>query len=452
MNHFVRVLRLFALLFLGLHLGADLLPEDQAWGIWPYSMLPPVVGATGVGLAALCLWSEASRRMERWWGRGARAVGLAGLGCRWGYPLLAGLAGLLFWWGRLVHTRWGDAYILTQAIPHPEVRLTYTWQAPFDLFLHAKLWALTNAWWGWEVMQLYQVVSVAAGVTFLVVLGRVVQDLAPSGLEQRFIFGAVASLGMMQLFFGYVENYTLIPVGILLFLWLGVGVLNGRAPLWAASLALALTNAFHPSTLVLWPAALCLLACRWRGSSGGRSLLELALPPLLVGAGVLALMESGGHGLAALLGHDFPGGGDRRWFVPLWETQTRWERYTMFSWPHLLDVLNQQLLTGPFALAMLVLVALFLRRGRADAQERFFMVAGLCYLTLTLVWNPDYGGRRDWDLFAPAALPLTLWAATAVTRRLGEGEALRQTAWIVIPTSLVHLAGWVYSNTRPWSW
>ena len=70
------------------------------------------------------------------------------------------------------------------------------------------------------------------------------------------------------------------------------------------------------------------------------------------------MMESGGHGVVALFTSDRPGGGDARWFVPLWETQTRWEQYTMFSWPHLRDVLNEQLLVGPVVLpALLILTA-----------------------------------------------------------------------------------------------
>lgn len=457
--------RTYAVVLLGLHLVARALPEDRAWGIWPYSMLPLAVQIGGVVLASILLVPAVHRRLETGWRRlGAFGPGAAcqrgwgQVGKGWRYALLAGLAAIPFWFGRIVHTRWGDAYILTHAIPHPSARLTYTWQAPLDVFLHAKLWTLTHAWWGWDAMLLYHVVSVMAGVAFLFVLFHVAEGLGRTPLEERFLFGAIASLGMMQLFFGYIENYTLIPLGILAFLWLGVRFGQGRAPLWAVSLTLALTNAFHPSTLVLWPAALSLLRSprlvqegRWRSS---RTWGELLLPPLLVGAGVLALMESGGHGLEALLGADFPGGGDRRWLVPLSRAETRWEHYTLFSPGHLLDIANEQLLIAPFTLALLVLTYLFLRPspGVQDPAERFLGVAGLCYLGLTLVWNPDYGGRRDWDLFAPAALPLTMWMAYALPRRLRDPEVLRQTAWAVIPTSLIHLAGWVYSNTLPWSW
>jgi len=177
-------------------------------------------------------------------------------------------------------------------------------------------------------------------------------------------------------------------------------------------------------------------------------------PSLVVGAGVLALMECGGHGLHAFLGEDFPGGGDHRWLVPLLHTSTRWEHYTMFSWAHLRDIINQQLLAAPVVLPSLLLVRALAGR-RLEWRQRwltFLLIAAACYLFLTLVWNPDYGGRRDWDLFAPASLPLTVLLATLLPQALPERGALRTGGRALIATQLMHSAAWIIHNTQPWSW
>jgi len=80
------------------------------------------------------------------------------------------------------------------------------------------------------------------------------------------------------------------------------------------------------------------------------------------------------------------------------------------------------------------------------------------------VWNPDYGGRRDWDLFAPAALPLTLlaaylWRDMAEPAGKPSGDMpvlsqaeLAEAALMVAGVSAIFTAAWVYSNTIPWSW
>jgi len=83
--------------------------------------------------------------------------------------------------------------------------------------------------------------------------------------------------------------------------------------------------------------------------------------------------------------------------------------------------------------------------------------ASLAYLLLTFVWNPDYGGRRDWDLFAPSAFVYTLLAAYLLARQLGDrpesagdGCTLARVARLLIAASALHTLAWIYYNTIPW--
>jgi hypothetical protein len=86
-----------------------------------------------------------------------------------------------------------------------------------------------------------------------------------------------------------------------------------------------------------------------------------------------------------------------------------------------------------------------------DGYALFLSVAAVAYVGLTWVWNPDYGGQRDWDLFAPAAWSATLLAAYGLTRATTV-EVLARVALIILPVQALHTAAWIYSNTRPWSW
>jgi uncharacterized membrane protein len=283
-------------------------------------------------------------------------------------------------------------------------------------------------------------------------------------------------------------------VGVLAYLWLGLAVIEGRRPLWLAAATLAFTHATHPSTIILAP-SLLYLGAHMLGAghavAGAAPLapprnqtllavvLQIALPMLLIGGATFLWMEANGHGVATLLSTDRPGGGDARWFVPLWATTTRWEHYTMFSWPHLRDWLNGQMLVAPIVLPALAVVGMWMigamrkrvnsnwrlaigdwwvrqspipqSHNRFIASVRFIAVAALCYLFFTFVWNPDYGGQRDWDLFSLAALPATLLLALLLPRTL-RGRAL----WGgVVPLLLLqgwHMLAWIYQNTLPWRW
>jgi len=298
-------------------------------------------------------------------------------------------------------------------------------------------------------------------------------------LEKAVIFGLVATTGSMQLFFGYVENYTIISLGLLLTLYLGVRCLRGETSLAWPSLALALTNAFHPSTIIMWPAVWYMGWITIRRTAGGKVIeaARLVLPPILVFAALSAFMASAGHGPLSMLTDDRPGGADAIWFVPLFKTTNKWQPYTMFSLGHFLDWGNEHFLISPFGLALLllalvngrsILAKVFARRGspagqlsegdEAPAQPGqgseglvpFLTIASLLYLLLTFVWNPDYGGRKDWDLFAPSAFVYTPLAAYLLVRQARDRLELARSARLLIAASALFTAAWIYYNTIPW--
>lgn len=142
------------------------------------------------------------------------------------------------------------------------LRLTHSWQAPLDLF-HSQVWIALHQRFQWsDATPVYRLLSPLAGILYLAValqLGRM-KKLAPAWLS----FGLLASLGVMQLFFGYVENYSFAAAGILAYLWLGIGVIQGKRPLWLVAIVLALLNATHPSTIVLSPSLLYMAWQQWR--------------------------------------------------------------------------------------------------------------------------------------------------------------------------------------------
>ncbi len=464
-------LRVLASLVIALHLAAPLLGEEIAWGLWPVTYLPLPV-RTLFALAALVLaWSG-----DRLWqalpaaNAGLARVRFTSPSVRLAISLLAGACFYLF---RIRHLGWGDAKLLVKALADP-YRLTYVWQAPLDVFLHAKGWQLGNALFGWpDPVPVYRILSTLAGVAFVWVLTGLAAELGRNRAEAAAAMGLVLTLGTMQLFFGYIENYSLMTLGVLVYAYLALRCLKARcrgpaggiALVWPAT-ALAITHAFHPSTIILAPSLLYLAFAplpvdQGNGRDGGdvprtagwridaRSVLSIAVPYGLVFAGVVALMTWGDHGLDALMGVDFPGGGDRIWFVPLFEITTKWQHYTMFSVGHLVDIVNQQLLVAPMVWPSLILIAL-LARGRVlreDATGRFLLVMAGCHLLLTLVWNADYGGQKDWDLFSPAALPAALLLAWALPRALAERSAFRAGAWAIIATQAFHLLAWIWRNT-----
>ncbi len=459
------LIRIYALLALGLHVLAYVLPEDTFWGVWPYTVLPPWLGALLAILAALLTVPQANTRIQQIISQLWAAIPGKAYPRRWFFAL-AIFSLPLFWLFRIRHLRWGDAQILVIGLSHPDLTVIYNWQAPFTVFLHQRLWALlADPYFGAGVDTVYALVSVLCGGVFVYVTLRLAQDLGRNTPERTLIAGFVLTSGSMQLFFGYVENYTVISLGIIIFLWLSLKVLRNEAPLWSAILALSLTNAFHPSTVILWPAALYL---SWRVYRSGvplpRLLLDLLLPPLIVASSVLTLMELGDHGLQAFLGDDRPGGGDHIWFVPLTlDAPNQWQQYSMFSAAHFADWANLHFLISVFGLMTLITGGGAIKaEGRRMKDEdkissftphpsafiHFLTIASAMYLLFTWTWNADYGMRKDWDLFSPSAFVYALPAALLLIKTLKEKAALAQATLLILAISALHTAAWVISNVR----
>jgi hypothetical protein len=474
-------------------LAAPLFTEANAWGLWPFTSLArgwqlllaalailtilPNTAAVIVRLAARL--PHVSRFTARRFPKSLRQRNVL-------FAAIALLSLIPFILFGIVHTRWGDAYILINAIayPDPALRLTTTWQAPLDVWLHARLWAAGNALFGWaDAWPAYRILSPLAGALYVYALLRLADSAGRGRVEKVLVVGLLGTLGTMQLFFGYAENYSLAAAGILVFLWFALDTLAGRRPLWQPALALALTNGLHPSTVALAP-ALLYTAFVWGRSKQidkdtrkekrkvwWTAAWQVVLPIALVAGAVALLMDLSGNGLAALTTTDRPGGGDGRWLVPLAETTTRWEHYTMFSWAHLVDWLNMQVLTAPVTLGGLAIVggALLVERlslrvnsragagkhAEASSEQSELVFLALCtglYWLFTWVWNPDYGGQRDWDLFSLAAIPSTLLLARLLPRALPDRSQLAQAGLMLITVSAMHTTAWIYQNTLPWEW
>ncbi|MGE5604049.1 MAG: hypothetical protein ACM30E_13440 [Nitrososphaerales archaeon] len=459
-------IRAAAVVMILLDFAALLLPEQVAWGLWPIRYVPLGVtcvlaaGALVLATAGEWLWERATALREllariRFGSPGVRA-------------LLAIVAGVLFSVFRIQNLRWGDAALLIKALADP-YRLTYVWQAPLDVYLHEKAWQLGNSLFGWpSPLPVYRIFSTLAGMIFVWVLLGLAELLGRNRTERALFAGLVLTLGTMQLFFGYVENYPIMTLGVLIYTYLAMLCLRRKAALVWPAIALAITNAFHPSTIILTPSIIYLVFVtsemserNVQGSHGvfkeqgprlsARSVLSVAVPYGIVLGGVIALMTAGEHGLDALMGVDFPGGGDRSWFVPLFKITTEWQHYTMFSLGHLIDVVNQQLLVARMVWLTIVLVLVLARhRVRDLGREGVFLavMAGF-YLLLTLVWNADYGGQKDWDLFSPAAIPAALLLGWLLVRALPERRALRAAGWAIVSAQGFHLIAWIWQNTRP---
>lgn len=368
--------------------------------------------------------------------RAARALG----GSRWAGPLLLWAASLALFWLLREHRHWGDAgYTIDILEGSGDVSALgrYFWKEPGDR-LAATLFTWLGRHAGVGAETSVALLNTLAGSVFVVVLWSCSARLADSGAGRAFAFAFTLCGGLSQLFFGHVENYTLVTLAMLLFFHEGLAVVEGGGSLARAGFLAALALTTHPLggflivpllalpllrtagtrprelvrfVLAMVPGTLYLAAfyafCRWLGT-----------PPLELGANRFGETESVFLGLGEALAPK-----------------------------HLWDVLQNYLLTLPAGAAVVLLQRTSQRRaGAADRRAWLLASAALSFLAFALLLHGTLRRRRDWDLFAPASLPVALLAARWFARRLDGGRAGLAFGLFLVLFSLAVCGAWVASN------
>jgi hypothetical protein len=114
-------------------------------------------------------------------------------------------------------------------------------------------------------------------------------------------------------------------------------------------------------------------------------------------------------------------------------------------------------LISPFGLYLIVVglaaarrfkLTLFTRPAERD-YALYLGVTSAMLILFTWLWNPDYGARKDWDLFAPSAFVYTLFAGYVWVRLVADRARLAEAGLFVIAVSLLHSGAWIFANTQP---
>jgi hypothetical protein len=355
---------------------------------------------------------------------------------------LAAVAVIVFWMARTAHVNPdGLAFQakFERAVPVAGVFATY--DEILEFVVHSRAWAWAHAWWGWDVAAVYRVLSVAAGGVFVWLLIGYARLVAP---RRAAVFTAVVCAGgFVQLFCGDVENYTLTAAWVMAYWLASERYLQGRASILWPTVTLALAMMFHLLAGFLVPSLGYLWTIAWRRGEA-RAVARASLAAAVVFATTAALCEW-------------------RWHLPLsafWTSHAAGNggRYaTVLSSPagaHLWAQLNVILLLCPAVVLAAPLAfasraartTVGLPAGAAGARRRQLAIASAFMLLFVFVWTPALGPLEDWNLFAAAAIPLSLLLWTEAGAALQAVPRLRTPVAIVASLAALHTLAWIGNN------
>ncbi len=458
---FVRnLLVVLAALAVGASVLGFLIRDGTFWGAEAYAGYPARV----LALAALGLSGTAILALMRMNTPVDEAALAAGDAASSGLPhaarpefliVLAALGAGTFWLARSAHLFLGDGISIATTLPgdqrfHPLEPLSmWIEQLAFAASMRIPGWAAAEPWRAaWRSSAL---VSVLAGAVFLPALWALasrLEEFLPAAARGRrtlltaLIFGVLATQGYIQLFFGYVEIYSLSLAALALYLLAAAHFLLRPSPLWPAALALTAAVGLHLSALALVPSFLVLLAIAWLDPERrARRLRDTLLTAVCFAALPLVLF---------LIGDD---SSFVSTVVSLVRTvlgsQPEVAHHYFFSWPHLRDFVNEQFLIGPLALPLFVpaAIAAIVRPASPWRPVAFFIavgigMAGVC----AIAGDSNLGYARNWDLLAPAGFALAVAGVALLLPRLESPRACAPALALALAISCFTTVPWIGLN------
>ena len=347
-------------------------------------------------------------------------------GGRWLGIILAAFAFVLFWHFRAAELNGGDSdqwcreieqgnwFRKRQMLSFAFMQLNYVW---------------THALWQWNGRLAINLSSCLAGACFIYLLWRLLGGMKP----RAGAMALVLTSGFVQLYFGHLETYAN-SMACLVFFFLTVRrYLCGRRRMIHVAAAYSLGTAFHQ---IFWFLSPLFLVFLYHSEKRFRDIAEIlyGLSPAILLTWLMNRYTTFGGGEMV---------GNR--FIPLLHVDPgAGKRYALISWAHLQDWLwfagNACHLT-----IVLVLLGLIARRFRRSVWSDLLWMCLLCFLGFTFIWHPD-AGRRDWDLFSFAGLPMALLAIEAL--RWDRARWFASAAWVSVAVSAFLLAGKVTGAAR----
>ena len=419
--------------------------RNSFWGFHLYAFLPPAVVVISWVLLALAVFALL---------RPVRSDGAASDQRLGAHPTAAAIGfavvcGMLFWLFRTQHAFLGDASSLQMDLArgqsfHPRQPLTMWLQHVLYEYLGplVRTGDMANEGLARRVIAMG---SVIAGVFFVLVavaLGRLFARGTGHGPAIAWLVALLLlTQGYVQLFFGYVENYTLYALALGVYIYVSLRFVEGRSPLLLPGLALILALTLHLSAAVIVPSFLMLAV--WalgRRERRAANLADLAICAVVLVAVQLAFSRAWNYNLLSSLvdvsGRAF---GQEESLIPGY----------MMSSRHLRDFLNEQFLMGPVALFAFLPAAVMALRlpGRGSIATVFFLTLGITYAAACVVaGDSNIGYARNWDLLAPAGICFTAAALYFFVRHVPPSVMAGRLLVFALVVSCIHVVPWVWIN------
>jgi tetratricopeptide (TPR) repeat protein len=419
-----------------IHSVASFFPMERLWGLSQLAYVPLILRWMIIILAFLILVPKVNQVLYHALAGFFNLVdkSLKGINRYYKYIFFSLISIIPFWFFKAKTHLLGDGYVRGSEIM---ARMKFSVTEPLDFYLHALVYRFLKL----DAYQTYTLISCVAGALFVFLALWLSHILGKENREKIFAFVVLVSMGSVQLFFGYIESYSLVYVGIMAYFLFSLWFLEGKCSVIFPSLALLFSISLHLSALYLLPSLIYLGMAKSRKEEktfNFKSVFSITLILLLVGVGFFILSTRNPNQTSPTT-----------YLISLFGSPK--DPYSLFSFAHLVDMINEQLLLSPAGIILWAIVIFLARKVNfKDKTVIFFMIVTLFAFLFAFIMDPKLGYARDWDLFSSTGLGYTLLGIYLGFNYFREAKIKKLNYIIMALTStlLFSTLPWIYVNAQ----
>jgi hypothetical protein len=412
---------LLFILFLSIYFIGSFFPDSFLWGVNHLAFLPAMMRIIVLLIALSTGFLLMSQKFQSYIDNKIHFLSYPFIVRTLILFLIAISGTAIFYIFRIRTDMYGDTLTLLSLLAEKKYTLVDLFdlsdKEPLTRFVHQLLASV----FGIDQKSIFQIVSAVSGGLFLVLIIVFIASRKNTKSWKLLAVVVLFFAGANQLFFGHVEDYTLIYLTITVFLVLAWNLFDGKNVFGWMVIVFLIGSRLHIEMILLLPALLYAGAFGFeqrRGRSNHwlqpRRIILLVLASI-VGALFLYLFYFEAYRYST---------GDQKEimtkiFLPVVNPLPEPHSYSLISLNHFSDVIQQLFLIASPALVLLAIVIIgYGKIIRWDEPRLIFSIIALFYFVIfNFTINPMLSMPRDWDMLAPAAAVIN-FASIAIAFQL----------------------------------
>ncbi|GEM_PF-1071411 len=333
----------------------------------------------------------------------------------------------------------GDSFIIIKNYYNVFLGSGELWpfRSPLAVYYFSTIIRIT----GWveypDILNAFLIGELALGIGFLICTFYLIRNIFNSQITQLTAYLFLICRPFMQIFFGYVEVYSVLLFGLSLFFLAVTLYLNERIHFSLVIIAFIVLTLSHVMSLILLPVLLYLGYIEYQRRGYAQLSISFSIGVVLASM-LLALTNFNLSTFANITPHSN--------FLTVRDTQTPYQAYTLFSIFHGTELINMIALVAPTSLLYLGFGLYYKRVLKTFTPiEIVLLISTLAVLVFITAAKFDLGMAKDWDIAASLMVIVSL-CAIVVFLHFDNERTLRSVQLITAMVALTAIP-WFYLNS-----